>query len=190
MLDCTLARLLQEYAALCSCHECSLREASKLRIIMLADSSLANSRKYSQRMLHVFSCHRDNAISCGGNLVPLKGQCLFIFALYRSTLAYGSRPSSCQESLLCNSLCPCLCASAFRVSDIAVTSSTRSPSTGLAQHAKPTCAVSALAWLFHMSLVAIAPPAMRLQMYLYSGRESPLHRCKSRFNDPGKSCSV
>ena len=77
MLDCTLARLLQECAALCSCHECSLREASKLRIIMLADSSLANSRKYSQRMFHVFSCHKDIIliIGCTDCHDPHEGLC-------------------------------------------------------------------------------------------------------------------
>ena len=43
MLNCALAQLLQEYAPLCFRHGFSLREASKLRIIVLADSSLANS---------------------------------------------------------------------------------------------------------------------------------------------------
>ena len=58
MLNCALAQLLQEYAPLCFRHGFSLREASKLRIIVLADSSLANSQKYSQGMFHVFLCHK------------------------------------------------------------------------------------------------------------------------------------
>jgi hypothetical protein len=69
MLNCALAQLLQEYAPLCFRHGFSLREASKLRIIVLADSSLANSQKYSQGMFHVFLCHKDNAILCGASVL-------------------------------------------------------------------------------------------------------------------------